>query len=228
MVNEDKERDDHNYNDYFKTEKQQREAESTYQKYMYVDLKLLMNNPYKQTSSWREVQCIWWKHKFNSLLQGMAYQSCTSHFLKIFFTLQSGPFWFTKYIKSHKKKHDIKLCETYPNLWWHKWQRYQDNNNRDCESDGDNESDKDSNSDTHRDNKRDRDADSDYNRGNDIDSDRYTDNDRHNDTDSDRHNDTDNHRCNDTDSDRHNDTDSDYNRDSVTDSDYTETAKPTF
>ena len=51
MVNEDKERDDHNYNDYFKTEKQQREAESTYQKYMYVDLKLLMNNPYKQTSS---------------------------------------------------------------------------------------------------------------------------------------------------------------------------------
>lgn len=58
MVNEDKERDDHNYNDYFKTEKQQREAESTYQKYMYVDLKLLMNNPYKQTSSRREVQCI--------------------------------------------------------------------------------------------------------------------------------------------------------------------------
>ena len=51
MVNEDKERDDHNYNDYFKTEKQQREAESIYQKYMYVDLKLLMNNPYKQTSS---------------------------------------------------------------------------------------------------------------------------------------------------------------------------------
>ena len=58
MVNEDKERDDHNYNDYFKTEKQQTEAESTYQKYMYVDLKLLMNNPYKQTSSRREVQCI--------------------------------------------------------------------------------------------------------------------------------------------------------------------------
>ena len=58
MVNEDKERDDHNYNDYFKTEKQQREAESTYQKYMDVDLKLLMNNPYKQTSSRREVQCI--------------------------------------------------------------------------------------------------------------------------------------------------------------------------
>lgn len=58
MMNEDKERDDHNYNDYFKTEKQQREAESTYQKNMYVDLKLLMNNPYKQTSSRREVQCI--------------------------------------------------------------------------------------------------------------------------------------------------------------------------
>ena len=58
MVNEDKERDDHNYKDYFKTEKQQREAESTYQKYMYVDLKLLMNNPYEQTSSRREVQCI--------------------------------------------------------------------------------------------------------------------------------------------------------------------------